>query len=230
MRGGLVEDSAGEGLGQGGLSNDLAAKPTALGGLGDNGTTGSTMESSAVRATNQLRPSTVDPRLRGTVVAEESVPGFGIDQGRAEEPREEDPYGESVLTPVRDDVVDVDPVDDPLGPRARQLDLFERLGTRLGSFLLFAEADIGIIFTDNVLGTPNGNSAYAFEFAPEVRLESDWERHAFEAEFAADRSWFNRFSVEDDKIYAALLRGRHYQHHRVPDEYSGGADLSLSRA
>jgi len=39
-------------------------------------------------------------------------------------------------------------------------------------------------------------------------LESDWARHAFEAEFTADRSWFNTFSVEDDKIYAAFLRGR----------------------
>jgi hypothetical protein len=212
LRGGLVEDSAGDGLSQDALSNDLATEPSALGGLGDNGTTsgtrGGTTQSPAVTATNQLRPSTVDPRLRGTVVAEESVPGFGIDQGRAEEPGEEDPFGEPVLTPLRDDIVDIDPADDPLGLRARQLDPFEPLGTRLGSFLLFAEADVGMIFTDNVLGTPNGNLAYAFEFAPEVRLESDWERHAFEAEFTADRSWFNRFSVEDDKIYAALLRGR----------------------
>ncbi len=41
-----------------------------------------------------------------------------------------------------------------------------------------------------------------------MRLESDWSRHAFQAEFTADRSWFNKYSVEDDKTYAALLRGR----------------------
>ena len=75
---------------------------------------GGTRQSSAVTATNQLRPSTVDPGLRGSVVAEESVPGFGIDQGRAEKLGEEGPYGEPILTPLRDDIIDIDPADDPL--------------------------------------------------------------------------------------------------------------------
>jgi len=48
----------------------------------------------------------------------------------------------------------------------------------------------------------------AFEFAPDVRLESNWARHFFSAEFVADRSWYHDFSVEDDQIYQAILRGR----------------------
>lgn len=211
LRGGLVEDSAGDDLGEDGSSTDLgseAGDTDPLGGLGDDATSAGTTQGTDVTISRQLRPSTVDPGLRGTVVADEAVPGFGIDEGRAETPGEPDPFGDPVLTPLRNDIVAIDPADDPLGLRARELDPYEPLGTRLGSFLLFAEADVGMILTDNVLGTPNGNSAYAFELAPEVRLESDWERHAFEAEFTADRSWFNRFSVEDDKIYAALLRGR----------------------
>lgn len=47
------------------------------------------------------------------------------------------------------------------------------IGTRLGSFILFTEAEIGTILTDNVLGTPIPRSDYAFEFAPNVRLESN---------------------------------------------------------
>lgn len=218
LRGGIVDGAPGGGI-QGGLPNDLAAEPAVtapLGGLGDNGAAGGAAQGvlpgsapgAAATATRQLRRSTVDPGLRGAVVAEESIPGFGIGQGRAEPPGEEDPFGTPLLTPLRDDIIDIDPAEDPLGLRVRRLDPFIPLGTRIGNFLLFAEAEIGGIFTDNVLGTPNGISDQAFEFAPEVRLESDWARHAFQAEFTADRSWHNRFSVEDDKIYAALLRGR----------------------
>lgn len=199
------------GTGQDGLANDLApaaAGGEPLGGLGDDATAAGSPQDPAVTATNELRRSTVDPGLRGTVVSEEAVPGFGIDQGRAEPPGEEGPFGTPLLTPLRNDILDIDPAEDPLGLRVRQLDPFIPLGTRLGSFILFAEAEIGGIFTDNVLALPDPTSDYAFEFAPEVRLESDWERHAFFAEFTADRSWYNTFSVEDDRIYAALLRGR----------------------
>ncbi len=37
---------------------------------------------------------------------------------------------------------------------------------------------------------------------------SNWSRHFFSASFDADRSWYNDFSVEDDKTYFAQLRGR----------------------
>ena len=74
---------------------------------------------------------------------------------------------------------------------------------------MFTEAEIGSILTDNVLDTDfNEHPDQAFEFAPEVRLESNWGRHFFMAQFTADRSWYNNFSVEDDQIYQALLRGR----------------------
>ena len=34
----------------------------------------------------------------------------------------------------------------------------------------------------------------------------NWARNFFMAQFTADRSWYHDFSVEDDKIYQALLR------------------------
>ena len=97
----------------------------------------------------------------------------------------------------------------PLPPRGHKLDPYVPIGMRLGSFLLFTEAEIGTILTDNVLGThTDAHSDYAFEFAPNVRLASNWARHSFTAEFNADRSWYKDFPVEDDKTYQALLRGR----------------------
>jgi len=97
----------------------------------------------------------------------------------------------------------------PLPPQRHDLDPYVPIGMRLGSFLLFTEAEIGTILTDNVLDTKTDtHSDIAFEFAPDIRLESNWGRHFFSAEFNADRSWYRDFSVEDDRDYQAILKGR----------------------
>ena len=96
-----------------------------------------------------------------------------------------------------------------LPPQRHDLDPYVPIGMRLGSFLLFTEAEIGTILTDNVLDTKaDTHSDIAFEFAPDIRLESNWGRHFFSAEFNADRSWYRDFAVEDDRDYQAILKGR----------------------
>lgn len=95
-----------------------------------------------------------------------------------------------------------------LPPKRHDLDPYVPIGFKLGSFLLFTEAEIGTILTDNVLAKFDTHSDAAFEFAPNVRLESNWGRHFFSAEFDADRSWYKDFPIEDDRDYQALLRGR----------------------
>ncbi|ODR99220.1 hypothetical protein AUC68_04220 [Methyloceanibacter methanicus] len=108
LRGGILDDAAGggatedgglggdgsgqdgsgqDGSGQDGLTNDLATQPAIsdpLGGIGDDTGTSQTTRSARPDVTNELRPSTVDPGLRGTVVADEAVPGFGIDEERTD--------------------------------------------------------------------------------------------------------------------------------------------------
>jgi hypothetical protein len=124
------------------------------------------------------------------------VPEFGITNAA----------GEPLLAPpsVDDDLEQI-----PLPPKGHELDPYVPTGMRIGSFLLFTEAEIGTILTDNVLGTrTDPRSDVALEVAPNVRLESNWSRHFFSASFDADRSWYNDFSVEDDKTYFAQLRGR----------------------
>jgi len=96
-----------------------------------------------------------------------------------------------------------------LAPPRHDLDPYVPIGMKLGTFLLFTEAEIGTILTDNVLDTKlDPQSDAAFEVAPEIRLESNWARHFFVAQFTGDRSWYKNFPVEDDRIYQALLRGR----------------------
>jgi hypothetical protein len=94
-------------------------------------------------------------------------------------------------------------------PERHDLDPYVPIGFQLGSFLLFTEAEIGGIFTDNVLETQTDtHSDQAIEVAPDIRLESNWARHFFSAQFIADRSWYKDFSVMDDRTYQAILNGR----------------------
>ncbi|MHA1133803.1 MAG: outer membrane beta-barrel protein [Alphaproteobacteria bacterium] len=96
----------------------------------------------------------------------------------------------------------------PVLPERTRLDPYVPIGMKLGSFLLYAETEVGTILTDNVLGTPIPRSDYALAFAPNLVLQSNWTRHSFTASFEADRSWYKEFPVEDTKTYAAALRGR----------------------
>jgi hypothetical protein len=94
-------------------------------------------------------------------------------------------------------------------PEPHDLDPYIPIGIELGTFILFSEAEIGTILTDNVLDTENDtHSDIAAEVAPSLRLDSNWSRHYFSAEFNADRSWYNDFPIEDDKNYQAVARGR----------------------
>ena len=164
-----------------GLPGETRATP--LGGAGDD--TGAAPEGPPTdEFGEELQPTAEVPELGISTEAGEAslqIPGVTFDSSR-----------HRILAPPRHDL-------DPYVP----------IGMKLGSFLLFTEAEIGSILTDNVLDTDfNEHPDQAFEFAPEVRLESNWGRHFFMAQFTADRSWYNNFSVEDDQIYQALLRGR----------------------
>ena len=94
-------------------------------------------------------------------------------------------------------------------PERHDLDPYVPIGIRVGSFILFPEVEFGTILTDNVLATRfDTQSDAAMEVAPNARLQSDWSRHFFSAEFNGDFSWYRDFPVEDDRIYQILLRGR----------------------
>ena len=166
--------------------SDDAAGSGPLGGMGDEGTT--------------------------TQTETQALGGMGDQPSEAEEEVEVPRFG---LRPVGDETWRSIPGTQtlsrftPFAPNRHDLDPYVPIGIRLGSFLLFAEAEIGTILTDNVLATRfDTRSDAAFEFAPDVRLESDWGRHFFGAYFIADRSWYKDFPIVDDKNYNAILRGR----------------------
>ena len=162
---------------------DIAASSAPLGGMGD-----------------EAAPIAPIPPLGGLGDEEEPVPlvpEFGITT-EAGEASQQVP-GTYLASPRHR----------ALPPVRHDLDPYVPIGMQLGSFLLFTEAEIGTILTDNVLATDTDtHSDAAFEVAPDMGLESNWSRHFFSAQFTADRSWYRDFSVEDDRIYQAILKGR----------------------
>jgi hypothetical protein len=163
---------------------DIAASAAPLGGLGDEAAPIAPLPPLGGIGDEEPAPAPPVPELGITTEAGETsqqVPGTDFDSSRHR----------------------------ALPPQRHDLDPYVPIGMRLGSFLLFTEAEIGTILTDNVLATRNDtHSDAAFEIAPDIRLESNWSRHFFSAQFTADRSWYRDFSVEDDRIYQAIIEGR----------------------
>ena len=163
-----------------------AAGAGPLGGMGDEGTT--------------------------TQTDTQALGGIGDRPSEAEEEVEVPRFG---LRPVGDETWRSIPgtqslsLYTPFAPSRHDLDPYVPLGIRLGSFLLFSEARAGAVLTDNVFTTRvNPQSDAGFELAPDLRLESNWSRHYFSANFSADNIWYNEFPSQDESNYNAVLRGR----------------------
>jgi hypothetical protein len=91
----------------------------------------------------------------------------------------------------------------PFGP-----DPFAPLGTRIGSFVLFTEAETDGDYNSNLFASPEAVGDVALELRPAARLVSDWAVHALEVRASGDLSWHDRFPSEDDRAYLVEGLGR----------------------
>ncbi len=183
---------------------------------GDRDGTAGEGTSTQASATGAERDAAIPPEPQGPqdgiiVVGEPTAARDGIpDLGRDARPVEDiaafrDPpagYNPYLFT------IEPEPLADRRIAQLFHLEPYEARGVRIGSFVLFPEAQLGGIATDNIFrdGTRRGDGA--LEVGAGARLVSDWRAHAVELRASGLTSFYGAYPSEDDLSYTLEARGR----------------------
>jgi hypothetical protein len=111
--------------------------------------------------------------------------------------------------PLLFQIEDIDPLlTDRRPERLFRLEPYDPIGIRIGSFVLFPEAEIAGIATSNVQSTSGGNPDVGLGLQSKARLVSNWSRHAIELRGTTVNTYYDEYSSEDDRDWSAEARGR----------------------
>jgi hypothetical protein len=94
-------------------------------------------------------------------------------------------------------------------PSERQLEDFEPVGGRIGSFFIYPSIETRIEYDDNILALPSdGEGDVELTVRGAVRLKSGWQRHSLEADAYVQQNFHGQFTTEDVMEGGARVRGR----------------------
>ena len=111
--------------------------------------------------------------------------------------------------PLLFQIEDIDPVATDRRPaRLARFEPYDPIGVRIGSFVFFPEVEIGGVWTDNVLASPDAQSDIAAEIRSVSRLVSNWSVHALELRGTSLSTFHDDFPSEDDRAWGVEARGR----------------------
>lgn len=96
----------------------------------------------------------------------------------------------------RDGTLAADGATDPTASEV--LGPYDPLGLRVGTVRVYPAVETGLEFTDNVLETErNRKSDIGYTVAPELRVETDWSRHAATLRLSSKHVFYDRQTTED---------------------------------
>jgi hypothetical protein len=104
--------------------------------------------------------------------------------------------------------IELDPLRDRRTHELFNIDPYYALGIRVGSFVVFPEAQIGATATNNIFRNSARLADHALEVGANVRAVSDWSRHAVEFRASGLATYYDKYPTEDDRSYAFEARGR----------------------
>jgi len=123
--------------------------------------------------------------------------------------------------------IEIEPVLDPRMSQFARLDPYAPTGIRVGTFVLYPEAEIGAAAFNNLLRTgTDRRSDVALEARPSARLISTWGAHALEFGARGLASFHNELPSEDDRAWALEARGRLDVTRRTAIESSLGREVT----
>ncbi|MEW5965239.1 MAG: outer membrane beta-barrel protein [Pseudomonadota bacterium] len=105
-------------------------------------------------------------------------------------------------------IEELEPIADRRIRRLFAREPFDPVGIRVGSFVLFTEAEVYALWSSNVFRSPIAEGDSSLWVRPYARLVSDWRAHALEFRAEGTFSRYADFSSEDDNGYALDARGR----------------------
>jgi hypothetical protein len=104
--------------------------------------------------------------------------------------------------------IELEPLADRRTAELFRLEPYVARGIRIGSFVVFPEAEIGALVNNNVFRSPSRHADDAFEARSTARMVSDWRAHAVEFRASGLASFYQEFPSENDRAYSLEARGR----------------------
>jgi hypothetical protein len=148
----------------------------------------------------------------GVVLADGSVPRSEGIAALGAEPRTAEDIAAFQLPPAGYDPymfrIEPEPLRDRRPAELFHIEPYDPTGVRLGGFVIFPEAEISGLATNNVFKSPVRQGDAALDVRSSVRAVTDWYRHALEFRAAGGASFFAEHPSEDDRAYALEARGR----------------------
>jgi hypothetical protein len=104
--------------------------------------------------------------------------------------------------------IELDPLTDRRTRELFYIEPYYARGIRVGSFVVFPEAQIGATATNNIFRNSARLADHALEVGANVRTVSDWRTHALEFRASGLATFYDQYPTEDDRSYALEARGR----------------------
>lgn len=102
----------------------------------------------------------------------------------------------------------IDPIADRRTDRLFRFEPYDPRGVRIGSFVLYPEAEMGMLTNSNLFRSPNAIADWAPDLRSSLRFVSDWTRHAMELRAVTRNTFYENRPTENDDALTLEARAR----------------------